>query len=228
MSWNTRTPIASTCAGSSVFGPITRTSGVPSVVRPWISERATRECRTSPTIATVRLWNVLLVVADRVEVEQPLRRVRVAAVAGVDHVHVRCGAWRSRCCAMRCGAPDCAWRTTKMSASIATRLSTVSSSVSPLLVDEAPMLRLMTSADSRFAAISNVVRVRVEFSKNRLNTALPRSSGTFFTSRSAIDTNGSAVSRMPRMTSGGRPSSVSRCVSSPLALSCGLRVAMPG
>ena len=74
-----------------------------------------------------------------------------------------------------------------MSAFIATRLSTVSSSVSPLIVDDAPMLRLMTSADSRLAAISNVVRVRVEFSKNRLNTALPRSSGTFFTSRSPID-----------------------------------------
>ena len=58
------------------------------------------------------------------------------------------------------------------------------------------MLRLITSADSRFAAISNVVRVRVEFSKKRLNTDLPRSSGTFFTSRSAIDTNGTAVSRM--------------------------------
>ena len=87
---------------------------------------------------------------------------------------------------MRCGAPDCAWRTTKMSASIATRLSTVSSSVSPLVVEEAPMLRLITSAERRLAAISNVVRVRVEFSKNRLNTALPRSSGTFFTSRSAI------------------------------------------
>ena len=54
MSWNTRTPSASTPAGSSVCGPITRTSGTPSVVRPWISERATRECRTSPTIATVR------------------------------------------------------------------------------------------------------------------------------------------------------------------------------
>ena len=60
MSWNTRTPIASTFAGSSVFGPITRTSGVPSVVRPWISERATRECSTSPTIATVSSWNAFL------------------------------------------------------------------------------------------------------------------------------------------------------------------------
>ncbi len=36
---------------------------------------------------------------------------------------------------------------------------------------------LNTSADRRLAAISNVVRVRVLFSKNRLNTLLPRSSG---------------------------------------------------
>src|SRR5205823_2102915 len=63
-----------------------------------------------------------------------------------------------------------------MSAFIATRLSTVSSSVSPFDVDDTPMLRLITSAESRLAAISNVVRVRVEFSKNKLNTALPRNS----------------------------------------------------
>ena len=77
------------------------------------------------------------------------------------------------------------------------------------------MLRLMTSADRRLAAISKVVRVRVLFSKNRLNTVLPRSSGTFLTSRSAIETNGTAVSRMRSMISAGKPSSVSRCCSSP-------------
>src|SRR5258705_6106312 len=115
-----------------------------------------------------------------------------------------------------------------MSAFIATRLSTVSSSVSPLLVDEKPMLRLMTSADRRLAAISKVVRVRVEFSKNRLNTERPRNSGTFFTSRSAIDAKGTAVSRMRTMTSAGSPSSVSRCVSSPSAVSWGLRTARLG
>ena len=32
-----------------------RTSGTPSVVSAWMSERATRECTMSPTIATVRL-----------------------------------------------------------------------------------------------------------------------------------------------------------------------------
>src|SRR6478609_4285334 len=110
-----------------------------------------------------------------------------------------------------------------MSAFIATRLSIVSSRVSPLLVDDTPMLRLITSADNRLAAISKVVRVRVLFSKNRLNTVLPRSRGTFLTSRSAIDTNGRAVSSMRSMTGAGSPSSVSRCCNSPSPLSCGLR-----
>src|SRR6202163_1632482 len=134
-----------------------------------------------------------------------------------------CERWRAdRCCAMRCGAPLWPWRTTNMSAFIATRLSMVSSRVSPLLVDETPTLILMTSADRRLAAISNVVRVRVLFSKKRLNTVLPRNSGTFLTSRSAIETNGTAVSRMRSMIAAGMPSSVSRCCSAPSALSCGL------
>src|SRR5438034_1154208 len=70
-----------------------------------------------------------------------------------------CGlTWR----AMRNGAPEEAWRTTKMSACIAERFATVSSSDSPLLAEETAMFRLMTSAERRFAAISKVVRVRVE------------------------------------------------------------------
>src|SRR5262245_30038653 len=84
------------------------------------------------------------------------------------------------------------------------------------------MFRLMTSADRRLAAISNVVRVRVEFSKKRLNTLLPRRSGTFFTSRSVTSAKGSAVSRICSRISRGSPSMDSRCCSSPLALSCGL------
>ena len=74
-----------------------------------------------------------------------------------------------------------------MSASIACRLYTVSSSVSPFEVEEAPTFRLITSADRRLAAISKVVRVRVEFSKKTLKIDLPRSSGTFFTSRSLTE-----------------------------------------
>src|SRR3990170_4440139 len=109
-----------------------------------------------------------------------------------------------------------------MSACMAERLATVSSSDSPLVCELTAMFRLMTSAERRLAAISKVVRVRVEGSKNRLNTLLPRISGTFFTSRSVTPAKGSAVSRICTRISRGRPSMESRCCSSPLALSCGL------
>src|SRR5262249_30802822 len=111
-----------------------------------------------------------------------------------------------------------------MSACMAERLSTVSSSVSPLVCEDDAIARLMTSADRRFAAISNVVRVRVDGSKNRLNTDLPRRSGTFLTSRSVTPTNEAAVSRICVTISRGRPSMVSRCCSSPRSLSCGFRI----
>src|SRR6185295_18412490 len=132
-----------------------------------------------------------------------------------------CGlTWR----AMRNGAPDEACRTTKMSACMAERFATVSSSDSPLVADDTAMFRLMTSAERRLAAISNVVRVRVEGSKNRLKTDLPRKSGTFFTSRSVTPMKDAAVSRMCTRTSRGSPSIVSRCWSVPSPLSCGFRI----
>src|SRR2546421_820892 len=123
---------------------------------------------------------------------------------------------------MRKGAPEDACRTTKMSACMAERLATVSRSDSPFVCDDTAIFRLMTSADRRLAAISKVVRVRVEGSKNRLKTLLPRRSGTFFTSRSVTPTNDSAVSRIWVRISRGSPSIDNRCCSSPLALSCGL------
>ena len=86
----------------------------------------------------------------------------------------------------------------------------VSSSDSPLEADERAMSRLMTSALRRVAAISNVVRVRVEFSKNRLNTLLPRKSGTFFTSRSLTETKLAAVSSTWVRMLLGKPSIESR------------------
>src|SRR6478609_10849471 len=131
-----------------------------------------------------------------------------------------CGA---TCCAIRYGAPDSLCRTTNRSAAIAERLAMVSSSDSPFEAEEREMSRLITSADSRVAAISNVVRVRVEFSKNRLNTLLPRSSGTFLTSRSLTLAKLEAVSRMWVTMSRGRPSTDNRWISSPCLLSWGLR-----
>ena len=47
-------------------------------------ERATRECRTSPQIATDQPLDAALVAADRQRVEQRLRRMFMGAVAGVD------------------------------------------------------------------------------------------------------------------------------------------------
>ena len=93
---------------------------------------------------------------------------------------------------------------------MALRLAIVSSSDSPLEADERAMSRLMTSADSRVAAISKVVRVRVEFSKNRLKTLLPRSSGTFLTSRSLTLTKFAAVSKICVSVALDRPSVESR------------------
>ena len=77
---------------------------------------------------------------------------------------------------------------------MALKLEMVSRSDSPLAVEDLPMSKLITSALSRLAAISKVVRVRVLFSKKRLKTLLPRSRGTFLTSRSLTETKRLAVS----------------------------------
>ena len=52
-------------------------------------ERATRECSTSPTIATCTPSTRAERLADGVEVEQALRRVLMLAVAGVDDRRAR-------------------------------------------------------------------------------------------------------------------------------------------
>src|SRR5690606_19944624 len=57
-----------------------------------------------------------------------------------------------------------------------------------------------------------------------LQTVLPRSRGTFFTSRSATPTKDSAVSRICVMMPFGKPSIDSRCFSLPSSVSCGLYI----
>ena len=99
-------------------------------------------------------------------------------------------------------APACAWRTTTTSGAIASRLRAVSSRVSPFTVEEDDPEMLTASADSRLAAISNDVRVRVDGSRNRLMTVLPRSVGTFLMGRSAISRNRSPRSRIVVSSSG--------------------------
>ena len=77
------------------------------------------------------------------------------------------------------GTPLDRWRMTKASTPIAATVSIVSRRLSPLFTLDVPTLNVITSADRRLAAVSNDRRVRVESSKNRLQTVLPRSAGTF-------------------------------------------------
>ena len=95
--------------------------------------------------------------------------------------------------ASRCGAPLAPWRMTTASAPIASRVSAVSLSDSPLDSEEPLAEKLMTSAESRLAAASKEMRVRVESSKNRLTTVRPRRAGSFLIGRSASERISSAV-----------------------------------
>src|SRR5262245_46400178 len=99
------------------------------------------------------------------------------------------------------GTPGEGCRITIASGAIASRFRAVSASVSPLVTDEAEAEMLTASAERRFAAISNDVRVLVEGSKKRLMTVLPRRVGTFLMSRVEISLNDSAVSRIPTISS---------------------------
>ena len=83
-----------------------------------------------------------------------------------------------------------------MSMRIASRLRAVSTSVSPFDTLDPDAATLTVSAESRFSANSNEMRVRVDASKNRLTIVEPRSVGTFLIARSLISLNGSAVSRI--------------------------------
>ena len=144
-------------------------------------ERATRECSTSPQIATS---------SPSIE---PLRRRMVSASSSAC---VGCSwlpspalitaqlTWR----ASSATAPLSGWRTTSTSGCIAFSVMAVSIRVSPFLIDEAPTDMLTTSAPRRLPASSNEVRVRVELSKNRLIWVRPRSSESFLSARRPCST----------------------------------------
>ena len=70
----------------------------------------------------------------------------------------------SVCFAAKAAAPELGWRNTIMSVFIAAILFIVSISVSPFLTLELDDVKFTASAPKRFAAISKLVLVRVEFS----------------------------------------------------------------
>jgi GNAT superfamily N-acetyltransferase len=181
--WQTRTPICAMSAGHQRLGADHAHLGA--AQRGERVDVGARHARVQH-VADDRhreVGEVLLVVADGVHVEQPLRGVRVAAVAGVDDVHVRRDVLGDQVGRARLAVAhheQVGRHRRQVGDGVQQRLA--------LAAEERAMSRLMTSADSRVAAISKVVRVRVLFSKNRLNTLLPRSSGTFLTSRSLTPT----------------------------------------
>ena len=87
---------------------------------------------------------------------------------------------------------------------MASMVSTVSRSDSPLLTEEVPAENDITSADSRLAAVSNDRRVRVESSKNSETTVLPRRAGTLGLARRLTSTKLSVSRRTSAISSGAR------------------------
>ena len=109
-----------------------------------------------------------------------------------------------------CGAPAERCRRTATSTFIASMLRAVSLSVSPFETLEPPAENESVSAVSRFSASSNESRVRVEFSKNRLQTVTPRRLGTRLMGRSRTSRKARAVWRTRRTSAAGIPASPSR------------------
>jgi hypothetical protein len=171
MSRATSTPIRSMPCGNSVDGATTRTRA-PMVLSSRMLERATRECSTSPQIAITSP-----------SIRPLLRRI----VSASSSAWVGCS-WApspalitepSTLRASSSTAPEAWWRTTRISGCIAFSVTAVSIRVSPLRMDEEDTDMFMTSAPSRFPAISNEDWVRVEASKNRLTWVRPRSTVRF-------------------------------------------------
>ena len=93
---------------------------------------------------------------------------------------------------------------------MASIVSTVSRRDSPLLSELDEPVKVMTSAESRLAAVSNDSRVRVESSKKVDTTVLPRNAGTFGIGRRPTSTNVSASRITSSMPSAPRSATLSR------------------
>ena len=106
------------------------------------------------------------VVENGARVEQRLGGVLVRAVAGVDDGRRADGARGSA------ARREAACRMTMASGRMAASVFSVSTSDSPLETLEPAAVMEMASAPRRLAAISKLVRVRVEASKNRLTIML--------------------------------------------------------
>src|SRR5436190_14840903 len=106
---------------------------------------------------------------------------------------------------------------TMASGRMAASVLSVSTSDSPLETLDVDAVIETASAPSRFAAISKLVRVRVDASKNRLTTSRPRSISNFLKPGSSCGWKSRARSRMASMSlrlSDSMPSKPGRIVTS--------------
>src|ERR1700730_3608255 len=98
-----------------------------------------------------------------------------------------------------------------MSGCMALSVMAVSTSVSPLRMDDEFTDMFMTSAPGRMPASSNEDWVGVEGYKNRLTWVRPRNDARFFSIWRLRVTNSSARSSSPTISSGESPSIPNRC-----------------
>ena len=152
--------------GTRVGGP-QRITLAPSLVRPQMFERATREWLMSPTRPTVRpsirpLARRMVNRSSRPWVGCSCAPSPALMIDALDVLRQQVQGRRAS-----------EWRTTMTSAPIASMFLAVSMKVSPLERLETLAEKSWVSAESRLAARLKLVRVRVEFSKNRLKTIRP-------------------------------------------------------
>ena len=171
-----------------------RMTFAPSFRSPHRFERAVRLWAISPTSPTV------------IPFRSPSRS-RIEKMSSSPCVGCSCGPSPAlitptpRCWARRCGVPGVLCRTTTASIPIASRLRAVSMNDSPLerLLVEAE--KSTTSAPSRRAANEKLVRVRVEFSKNRFTTVEPVSTASLRRQWPVASLKRAAVSSNSRISS---------------------------
>ena len=92
----------------------------------------------------------------------------------------------------------------------------MSTRVSPLVTEELAEVQLRASAESTLAAISKELRVRVEASKKRFTTDLPRRLGTFLMGRSSTSFMETARSSTCSSSSREKSSSAMQCFCRPI------------
>src|SRR5712664_2493548 len=151
-------------------------------------ERATRLCCRSPRIVTFRFS--ILPSRSRI-VSASSRPCEGCSCVPSPALITGMSKWR----ATKSAAPEAAWRITRQSGFIASRVCTVSSRDSPFFKLDASACKFMVSAPRRDAAVPKLMRVRVELSKKASATVLPRSAASFFSECFWISWNGLLWSR---------------------------------